>query len=178
MTKHKVFETARLILKPTSREDAAFFFELLNSPTWIKYIGDRNIKTIEDARALIVAKIILHREQFGYSNYTVIRKLDNLKIGSCGLYNREGVDGVDISFAFLPEYEKRGYAFEAASRIKEAAFIDFGLKVLSAYTTTENIPSQRLLEKLGMKLYGTTKLPNQDQEFLVYITKKNKLARK
>jgi len=175
MTKYKVFETERLILKPTSEEDADFFFELQNSRTWIKYIGDRNIKTIENAREFIITKIIPQLERLGYSNYTVIKKSDNSKIGSCGLYDREELDGIDIGFAFLPEYEKKGYAYEAANKIKNIASNEFGIHELNALTTKDNIPSQKLLERLGLKLSGTIKLPNDNEESLIFKTDYNKV---
>jgi len=85
MNQYKIFETERLILKPTSIEDAEFIFELLNTPKWIKYIGDRNIKTIENARGYIKTKMLPQLRKLGYSNYTLIRKADNCKIGTCGL---------------------------------------------------------------------------------------------
>lgn len=171
MLTHKSFETERLILKPTSEEDAEFILTLLNTPKWLKFIGDRNVTTIEKAREYITNKIVPQLERLGYSNYTLVRKADNVKIGTCGLYDREGLEGVDIGFAFLPEYEKQGYAYEAASRLKEAAIHEFGLTEISAITTKENISSQRLLQKLGLILTGTTKLPNSNEELLLYKIK-------
>jgi len=168
MTKYKVFETERLLLKPTSKEDAKFFFELQNTPTWIKYIGDRNIKTIEDAKEFITTKITPQLEKLGYSNYTVIKKSDNSKIGSCGLYDRDGLDGIDIGFAFLPKYQNKGYAYETANKIKNIASTEFGIHKLYAVTTKENIPSQKLLEKLGLKLSGAIKLPDDTKESLLF----------
>ncbi len=168
MTELKTFETERLILKPTSVEDAEFFFNLKNSPTWIQYIGDRNVKTIEDARAFITSKIITHREKFGYSNYTVIKKIDSIKIGSCGYYNREDLEGVDVGCAFLPKYQKMGYAYEAGNKIISISFEEFGLTSLKAVTTNDNIPTQRLLEKLGFNFIGKTILLNEKEESLLY----------
>ena len=84
MSQHKIFETERLILKPTSEEDAEFILELFNTPKWIKYVGDRNIKTVENAREYIKTKMLSQLEKLGYSNYTLIRKADNCKIGLCG----------------------------------------------------------------------------------------------
>lgn len=166
--KFKSFETERLIVRPTSDIDAKFILKLLNTPKWIKYIGDRNIKTIENAREYIIEKMIPQLERLGYSNYTLIRKLDNQKIGICGLYDREGLEGIDIGFAFLPEYEKMGFAFEASNRIKNAAFDEFGIETISAITTKDNISSQKLLEKLGLQLTGTIQLPNENEELLVF----------
>ncbi len=172
MTNYKTFETERLILKSTSEEDAEFIFELMNTPKWIQFIGNRKIETVEDAKAYIKKKVTPQLERLGYANYTVIRKLDKVKVGTCGLYDREGLDGIDIGFAFLPQHEKQGYAFEASDKLKQAAFDEFGINEISAITIESNTSSQKLLEKLGLTLTGTTKLENDPEELLVYkITK-------
>lgn len=170
--KYKTFETERLIIRPTSESDAEFILEVLNTPKWIKYIGDRNIRTIESAKDYINEKMIPQLKRLGYSNYTIIRKEDNRKIGTCGLYDREGLDGIDIGFAFLPDYERKGYAFEASSRIKDAAFDEFNIETVIAITTRDNVSSQRLLEKLGLQFVEITKLPNEEEELLVYKIEK------
>lgn len=162
------FETDRLILKPTSEEDAEFILELLNSPKWLKNIGDRNINSVELARDYIKTKSMAQYERLGYSNYTIVRKSDNVKIGTCGLYDREGLEGIDVGFALLPEYEKLGYAYESANKLIEAAFTDFAISELIAITLIENISSQKLLEKLGLRLQGTIKLPDDEEELLLY----------
>ena len=168
MTHTKAFQTERLTIRPTNSEDAAFIYELLNSPKWKRNIGDRNIETLEDAREYINTKSTPQHLRLGYGNYTVIRKEDGRKIGTCGLYDRPGVEGIDIGFAFLPDYEKMGYAFESASKVKQAAIELFGLKKLSAITIAENVPSQRLLEKLGLRFIKTMRIPNDDEELLYY----------
>ena len=172
MKKYKDFETERLFIKPTSEKDAKFIFKLLNTPKWIKNIGDRNIKTVESAKNYILEKIKPQLDRLGYSNYTIIRKIDNVKIGTCGLFDREGLEGIDIGFAFLPEYEKQGYAFEATNKIKNAAFNEFEITVISGITTKDNLSSQKILEKLGLKLIGTTKLPNDKEELFLYKIEK------
>lgn len=169
MTQFKVFETERLLLKPTSEEDAGFILELFNTPKWIQYIGDRDIRTVENARSYIKSNMLSQLNRLGYSNYTLILKSDKTKIGTCGLFDREGLEGIDIGFAFLPAYENKGYGFESANKLKNVAFDEFGLKEIKAITTRENIASQKLLEKLGLKLMGTTGLPNDEEELLLYI---------
>ncbi|WP_266202238.1 GNAT family N-acetyltransferase [Pontibacter kalidii] len=168
MSIYQTFETERLSLRPTSYKDAPFIFELLNTPGWLKYIGDRNVRSVKAAEEYIRSRIMPQFEKLGYGNYTVIRKSDGAKVGNCGLYDREGLDGIDIGFAFLPEYEKNGYAFEAASKLKEVATTYFGLRQLNAITTKDNVPSQRLLEKLGLKYSQVVKLPHDDVELLLY----------
>lgn len=168
MKPYKTFETERLFLRPTSLEDAQFVFEILNSPKWIKYIGDRKVSSIKEAENYINIKMIPQLKRLGFSNYTVIRKADQQKIGSCGLYDREGIDGVDIGFAFLPDYENKGYAYEAASRIKQAAFEDFGLKKINAITLKENLSSQKLIEKLGLTFVENIRIPKDEEELMLY----------
>jgi ribosomal-protein-alanine N-acetyltransferase len=165
---YKVFETERLILRPTNEEDAKFFYELLNSPNWLKYIGDRKVYSIEAAQKYITEKILPQLESLGYANYTVIRKLDNNKIGTCGLYDREGMEGIDIGFAFLPEYEKQGYAFEAANKVKQAGIEEFNITEIKAITTKDNLASQKLLKKLGLIFVKHFTLPDDGEELLLY----------
>lgn len=170
MNSYRIFETERLLLQPTSEEDADLIFNLLNSPKFLQHIGDRNIRTVEDAENYIREKMLPQLQRLGFSNYTLVRKEDLIKIGTCGLFDRAGVEGIDIGYAILPDYEGKGYAFEAAGRIKSAAFNDFGLEAVSAITSKENAASQKLLEKLGLKLSGTLKLPHQEEELLLYKT--------
>jgi ribosomal-protein-alanine N-acetyltransferase len=168
MQKHDDYETERLILRATSLEDAEFIFELLNTPKWHQFIGDRNINSIKSAEDYINMHIFPIFKKNGFGNFTVIRKSDGQKIGSCGLYDREGVDGIDIGFAFLPAYEKQGYALESASKIKEMAVSDFCLLQISAITNPENIGSQKLLEKLDFQFVERISLPAAAEELLLY----------
>lgn len=168
MSDYQSFETERLYLKPTVQEDAPFILELLNTPKWLKYIGDRNVRSLEDAQAYIKERITPQFEKLGYSNYTVVRKSDGAKMGSCGLYDREGLAGIDIGFAFFPAYEKKGYAFEAANKVKEIAGKEFKLTLIRAITVQENLGSQRLLEKLGFSFKELIRIPNDEEELMLY----------
>jgi DNA-3-methyladenine glycosylase I len=170
---NKPFLTKRLIIRPTTISDSPFIFELLNTPKWIKNIGDRNINSIKDAEVYIKTKMLPQLKKLGYSTYTVIRKSDGIKAGTCGLYDREGVDGIDIGFAFLPQFEKKGYAFESVGKLKELAIHDFKIPQISAITIKENKASQNLLEKLGLKFEKTVNLPNDDAELLLYKSVNN-----
>ena len=156
------------MLKPTIEEDAPLILALLNSPKWLQYIGDRNVHSEADAGLYIRTKMTPQLERLGYSNYTVIRKLDGEKMGVCGLYDREGLEGIDIGFAFMPEYEQKGYAFEAANEIKRAALEVFGINRICAITTRGNTASQKLLEKLGLTFSKTVQLPNDKEELMYY----------
>ena len=144
-------ETERLLLKLVSVDDTAFIYELYNSPRFIEFIGDRNIRNKDDAR-----------------NYIIVRKDDGQKIGSVGIFERDGLDVNDIGFSFLPEFEGKGFGFEAASALMEIAFKEFGVKKLSAITTDANISSQKLIEKLGLKFKKTVRLPDDEEDLRYY----------
>jgi len=168
MAKYKSFETERLLLRPSALSDAPFVFKLLNTPKWIKNIGDRNVQSVADAAQYIQDKMLPQLERLGFGNYFVIRKLDNVIMGSCGLYDRDGLEGVDIGFAFLPAYEGKGYGFESASRIMKAGIEEFGVTKISAITIEENIASQKLIEKLGLTFQKMVNLPEDDVELMLY----------
>jgi ribosomal-protein-alanine N-acetyltransferase len=164
----KTFETDRLILKPTTVADAEFIRSLYNSPKWIKFIGDRQLNTVKDAENYIQTKLMPQMKRLGYGTYTIIRKSDGEKVGSCGLYDREGVNGIDIGFALLPDFEKKGYAFESVNYLKEIGFSNLKLKQISGITSKKNKASQDLLIKIGLKFEKTIILPNETEEILLF----------
>ena len=167
--KYRTFQTERLQMRPTTEKDAAFILQLVNTPKWRVYIGDRNVHTVKEAEAYIKVKMLPQLEKLGYGNYTVIRKSDGEKLGTCGLYDREGLEGIDIGFAFLPQFEKKGYAFESVNKLLEVAKKDFNLNKISAITTKENTASQKLLTKIGLTFKEKVKIPNDEEELLLYI---------
>ena len=168
MPQPKTFDTGRLILRPTNLDDAELILELVNTPKWIEFIGDRGVKNIGDAVAYIKNKITPQLERLGYGNYTIILKSDGSKVGSSGLYDREGVEGIDIGFALLPAFEKKGYAFEGTNKLKEVAFEEFGLHEISAIVVEKNKASQNLLSKIGLTFEKNIVLPNSKEEVMLY----------
>lgn len=176
MSNKKKYFTERLYLRAVEEGDAGFIFELLNTPKWLKFIGNRNVKSIENAKEYIRTKMVPQQLRLGYGNYVVIQKETSLPIGTCGLYDREGLEGIDIGFAFLPNFEQKGYAFEAASLIRDLGFNEFGIGHISAITTKENKASQRLLEKLGLEFIKYTKLPDSNETLLYYSLKKDDIC--
>lgn len=166
-------ETSRMTLRQIDATDAEFILALYNSPKFIEYIADRKIRTPEDAERYIREKMQPGPESYVLVNYVMIRKEDGVKLGSCGLFERQGLEGVDIGFALLPQFEGQGFALEAALQVRDAAFEDYGLKEIIAITDQRNFASQQLLEKLGMILDGPTKLPDDDTPLYLYRLRKN-----
>ena len=163
----KTFETERLVLKIANSQDAEFFLKLYNEPKFIKYIGDRKLKTKEDAANYITQKFQPQFEKMGFGNYVIVTKSDKLKIGAVGIFIRDGFAVPDIGFSVLKDYHNLGYAFEAAEALKTIIFRDFKLKKLSAITTQNNISSQKLIEKLGLNFIKMVEFPG-DEDLLRY----------
>ena len=172
MQQHKSFQSERLIIRPTLEQDAELIYQLMNSPKFIKYVGDRQLYSVEDAEKYIQDKMLPQLHSVGYSNYSLINKKNGAKIGICGLYDREGLDGIDIGFGILPEYEGLGYAFESSSRLIKAGFEELEISEIKAIANKKNISSQSLLFKLGFKFEGTIMLPNENDELLLYKIEK------
>lgn len=164
------YETERLIIRPISLDDKAFIFDLYNRPKFIQFIGDRQLKTIADAEDYIKNRFLPQFEKLGYGNYMVITKDKNEKIGAVGIFERDGLDVLDIGFSLLEEFEGKGYAYEAALMVKSIGMDEFGLKKISAITVKDNFSSQKLIEKLGLKFQKYVTLPNDDEELKYYET--------
>lgn len=166
----KVTETKRLIISKFSISDAPFFLELVNSPNWIKYIGDRNIKTIEDAKKSIKNGHLKSYKEHGFGFYKLTLKENNTPIGTCGLIKRDTLVEVDLGFAFLPEHEGKGFGFEASDEVMKLAKHQFNLKKIVAITNPDNKNSIKLLEKLGF-IFEKEVSPFKDDEILLLFNK-------
>ena len=163
-----IYETDRLILKSTNESDASFVLELMNSPKWVRYIGDRQVRTLKDAKTYIKDKMEPQFKRLGFGNYTLILKANNIKIGCCGLYDRKGVEGLDIGFALLEAYENQGYAYEAAKKVLDLGLNAFGYHKISAITTKENAASQKLLRKLGLTFRKYVDIPDDAKDLMLF----------
>ncbi|MGG4452890.1 GNAT family N-acetyltransferase [Brevibacillus porteri] len=159
----KVLETDRLILRWQTAEDADFVLKLMNEPSWIQFIGDRGLRTTEDARNYILNGAVAMYESHGFGLYLVELKEGNAPIGLCGLIKRDSLEDVDIGFAFLPTYWGKGYANEAASAVL-AHGKEVGLKRIVAITNLDNTSSANLLKKIGLQDKGMITLPNATEE--------------
>ncbi|MFH4964746.1 GNAT family N-acetyltransferase [Gaetbulibacter sp. M235] len=163
-----IAETNRLVISKISLEDAPFFLKLVNTPNWIKYIGDRNLKTIKDAEVYLTNGILKSYKELGFGFYKLQNKFDNESIGICGLVKREQLEEVDFGFAFLPEFEGQGFGFEASTAILKLAQEKFQLKKLLAITLPINSNSVKLLEKLGFTYEKKVKPFEDDEELLLF----------
>src|SRR5688500_9808222 len=122
---------------------------LVNEPSWLKYIGDRKVYTIEQAEQYLLKGTIHSFETNGFGFGIVIMKESGNAIGMCGLVKRDFLDDIDLGFAFFPEYTTKGYAHEIAQATMQHASAILNIKRLVAITTKDNFPSIKLLGKLG-----------------------------
>ena len=164
-----ILETDRLILREFNTDDAAFILSLLNNPSWLQYIGDRNVKTMEDAHNYLLNGPMKSYHENGFGLSMVEIKESHIPIGMCGLIKRETLEHVDIGFALLPEYAGNGYAFEIASATMSYANNNLGLEDIVAITSADNEHSIRLLNKIGLGFEKMIKLA-QDEENLMLFT--------
>jgi RimJ/RimL family protein N-acetyltransferase len=163
-----VIETDRLVLRRLSTDDAEFINELLNQPSFLRYIGDKEVRNNADAVRYIQTGPIASYDRFGFGLYLVELKETGASIGICGLLKRDSLPDVDVGFAFLPSYWSRGYAFESASAVMTYGREVLGLRRIVAITSPDNDSSIRLLERIGLRFEGLIKLSEDQSEVRLF----------
>jgi RimJ/RimL family protein N-acetyltransferase len=146
-----VLATQRLTLRKMCIDDAAFMLDLLNQPSWLRFIGDRGVTTEAAARKYIANGAMQSYQRFGFGFYVVELTTEGVPIGICGLTKRDYLPDVDLGYALLPQYWSRGLAGEAAAGVIEFSRSVLQLPRLAAITSLDNDASIRVLEKLGMR---------------------------
>lgn len=164
----KVLETERLALRHLTKEDALFIVTLLNEPDWIKYIGDRNIRTIEAAKKYIKEGPMTMYKEHGIGLYLIELRENAQPIGLCGLLHRDFLKDVDLGFAVLSKYWGKGYAFEAAQGTLTYGAEVLGHRRIVGFTSLNNEKSANLLQKLGMKDEGTIKYVSSSEDVRLF----------
>jgi [ribosomal protein S5]-alanine N-acetyltransferase len=156
------YHTQRLNLKLVNLADAEFIRVLVNTPEWIQFIGNRNIKSIADAESYI-QKMIDGENLLIW----VVRLNDSqTPIGMISFIKRNYLEHYDIGFGFLNDYKKQGYAFEASKVVLNDAISNGDHSQILATTIKDNVNSILLLERLGLQFQ--TKIENEGEELLVY----------
>ncbi|MCV2367916.1 GNAT family N-acetyltransferase [Roseateles oligotrophus] len=166
----KTLHTDRLVIRPMSAvADAAFMLTLLNDATWLRFIGDRGVRTLEEAQRYIETGPVDMYARLGFGFCIVESKQTGLALGACGISQRDYLDSPDIGFAFLPQHAGQGYAFEAAAAVLRYAQTELGLTTILATTRLDNLRSQQLLEKLGLRFERLMPHPDgSERQLMVY----------
>lgn len=160
--------TERLILRPFTLEDAAFALELVNDPAFVRFIGDKGVRTLEDARAYLRDGPLASYEKHGFGLLRVETASEGEAVGMCGLLQRESLPAPDLGFAFLSRAWGRGYAFEAAVAVLKWARDVLGLERVLALTAPDNTRSARVLRKLRLSQEGSVRLSEDGPELHLY----------
>jgi len=155
-----VLETERLSLRRFTVDDAGFILTLLNEPAFLRYIGDKKVRNLDDARQYILNGPIASYERHGFGLNCVELRESHTPIGMCGLLKRDELPDPDIGFALLPDYRNQGLAFEAAEAVLKDAH---HLPRILAITSLDNEASINLLERLGFRFEKIVTSPNGEQ---------------
>ncbi|MFY0688266.1 MAG: GNAT family N-acetyltransferase [Cyclobacteriaceae bacterium] len=159
--------TTRLHITHAKLADAPFFYQLMNSSNWIRFIGDRGIRSLEDAEHYIQHQLIDSYRELGFGLFKMSTLTTSEPIGVCGFLQRDYLQHPDIGFAILPEWEGNGYTYEAGVSILEYGRSALKLNKILAITSEQNKRSIQLINRLGLKSIGKVK-PNDIEEFLLF----------
>ena len=152
MKLHKILETDRLIIRELNINDAGFIKEIVNTEGWISNIGDRNIRTISDAENYIRSGPLKSYKENNFGMWLLEEKIHKLPVGMCGLIKRPGLKNIDIGYALLPEYYKKGYALESAKAVLDYGKNSLEIAKIVAICNMDNHDSIKLLNKLGLHI--------------------------
>lgn len=168
-----LIETDRLHLRLLRDDDgdAAAMLELLNEPGFHRHIGDRGVRTLEQARECIRVGPMVSYDRHGYGMYAVQRRSDGAWLGNAGLVHRAALPHPDLGYALLERYTGQGYAREAARAVLGYARATLGLGNVCAIVAPGNARSSALLHELDFRANGTVRLPGKDETLLFYLNK-------
>lgn len=161
-------QSERLFIRTLTIIDAGFMLQLMNSPNWIKNIGDRRVTNITEASNYILNKIIPSYKKNGFGLFLVCLKEHKKPIGICGILQREGLNTPDLGFAIIPAMEGQGFATEASKVVIQFAREELNLSILAGITKPNNIASISVLKKLGMQFEQSIQLPEDPNTFSLY----------
>jgi RimJ/RimL family protein N-acetyltransferase len=164
----KILDTPRLTLRELTEGDASFMLELLNEPSFLRFVGDRGARTLAEARGYLLKGPMSSYARFGFGLYLVELRDETTPIGICGLVKREALEDVDIGFAFLPAFWSRGYALESAAAVMNYGTNVIGLRRIVAIVSPGNERSIGLLRKLGLEFERLIVSPENGSELALY----------
>lgn len=161
-------ETERLRLRPFRSDDDEFVLRIFNDPSFLRYIGDRSVRTLDQARSYLEARLLPVHHSPGMGPFLVQLRATRSTIGFCTLFKRDWLKAPDLGFAFLPEHRAKGYAIEASRALLEHARVSLKCNTIVAIAAPDNTASDRLLRKLGFRRDGSVRPPGEDADVVVF----------
>ena len=168
-----MLETERLTLRHLTLDDADLMLGVWNDPAFVRFVGDRGIRTLEEAHEAMRNGVLKLYADYGYGPFRVALKEDDVPIGICGLFRRDGLDDPDIGYSTLPAHCGKGYAFEAASAVLQHVAEDLSIDRLIAIISPENAASIGLIRKLGFEFERMHTMPGADDPVRIYYKSLN-----
>jgi RimJ/RimL family protein N-acetyltransferase len=163
-----ILETERLRLQWFTLDDAPLMYAIWNDPEFVRFVGDRGIRTLDLAETAMRDGPLHLYETYGYGPFRVVRRADGADAGVCGLFRRDNLDAADIGFAFLPDYRGKGFGYEASLAVLQHARDDLKLATISAIVSPKNTASIGLLAKLGLRYDRDLRMPGDDEDVSLY----------
>jgi RimJ/RimL family protein N-acetyltransferase len=164
-----VLQTERLVLSEVAEDDWAFMLELLNSPGFLLNIGDRGVRTEDEARAYIRDRVRGSYQANGFGMWLVLEKASGVPVGLAGLVKRDGLEDPDVGYAFAEPAWGRGYAQESAAAVMRHAREKLGIGRLAAITALDNHASMAVLRKVGFREQGVIRLPGVETDSTYFL---------
>ena len=161
-------ETERLYLRRVTLDDADLLLAVWNDPAFIRNVGDRGVRSIEEAQEAMQGGALKLYADHGYGPYAMVLKSGGSRIGICGLFKRDNFDYPDIGFGVLPTFCGKGYAGEASFAVMAHARDDLEIEELNAIVSPDNVPSIGLIQKLGLEFDKMITMPGEDEEICLY----------
>jgi RimJ/RimL family protein N-acetyltransferase len=165
---HVALETTRLRLRELVDDDAPFILELLNEPSFIANIGDRGVRTLDDAVGYIRKGPVDSYARHGYGLWLVELRETGESLGVSGLMHRDTLPAPDIGYAFVPRHWARGYAVESCTAVRDHALRTLALPRLLAIVSPGNDASVKVLERIGLRFVEMVKLPSSEEELQLF----------
>ena len=163
-----VLQTERLELRWLSVNDAPMMLAVWNDPAFVKFVGDRGVRTLEDAESSMREGLLQIYAEHGYGPFLVTRRDDGTQMGICGYFHRENLDAPDIGFALLNDYCGQGFGYESSAAVLEHGRVALRLPRVLAIVSPENNASIALLEKLGLSYDRPIRMPGDEHDVLLY----------
>lgn len=164
-----IAKTDRLTIRKLTEANASFILELLNEPAFLEFIGDKGVRSMEDAINYLRTEVLNSYRVNGFGPYLVELTAENEPVGICSLKKRELLPMPDLGFAFLERFRCNGYATEASLAILEYANQSLAIRKMAAITSPENKPSICLLKKIGFRFQKNIHLPEFEEVTKLFV---------
>lgn len=170
MTSATVLETERLHLRRLEMRDAQTIFQLLNEPGWIRYIGDKGVRSVKDAQAYLRDGPLRSYRMNGFGLYLVEKRESAIPVGVCGLIKRDSLPDVDIGYAIFQAHWGQGYATESATAVLHYGRQKLGIERIVAIVSQDNQASIGVLQKIGLHFEKIIRLQDEDEDIKLFAT--------